>query len=89
MSTASIALTPAPGVAPASSALRVGRGPRRHAHVSEPASRWVDWLRPGGRLIDRDGRRMSIAGLFGAVGDFIQLGQDPEIAIGRSTGARV
>ena len=47
----SIALSPAPGVAPASRP-RLVRGPQRHTHLSEPASRWVDWLRAGGRLTD-------------------------------------
>ncbi len=84
----SIALSPAPGVAPASRP-RFVRGPQRHTHLSEPASRWVDWLRAGGRLTDRAGRLVSVGSLFGAAVESIQIGSDPETSIGRATGARI
>ena len=88
MSATSFALSPTLGVAPASRP-RATRGPQRHTHLSEPASRWVDWLRAGGRLTDRTGRLVSVASLFGAAVESIQIGSNPEVSIGRATGARI
>jgi hypothetical protein len=49
----------------------------------------VDWLRAGGRLTDRTGRLVSVASLFGAAVESIQIGSNPEVSIGRATGARI